>query len=296
MSSSEKIAFVGIGIMGHPIVSNLLDSGYPLFIFARRPEAAKSLVAKGATRCDSAAEAAQKATVCFTMVSDTADVEAVIFAEDGLAAGAKRGSAIIDMSTISPQATRSIAARLAERGIDMLDAPVSGGEQGAIAGTLSIMVGGKESVYHRLLPILEVIGGNIVRVGEHGAGQVAKACNQLLVAQTIMATSEAIEFAKAEKVDPAQVRAALLGGFANSKILEVHGKRMLEQDYKPGFKAGLHLKDLRIACAEANAHGLSLTGLERAHQCLQKLVDSGDAELDSSAMAKVVAEQAHQKQ
>lgn len=295
MSTSEKIAFVGVGIMGHPIVSRLLDSGYPLFIFARRPEATKSLVAKGATLCATPAEASAKATVCFTMVSDTPDVEAVILANDGLAAGAKPGSVIVDMSTISPETTRVIAKQLTERKIEMLDAPVSGGEQGAIAGTLSIMVGGKEAIYRRVLPIFKIIGENIVHVGKHGAGQVAKACNQLLVAQTIIATSEAIEFAKAEKVDPAQVRKALLGGFANSKILEVHGQRMLDQNYKPGFKAGLHLKDLRIASASADTHALSLKGLARAYQCLQKLVDNGCADLDSSAMAKIVAEQAHQK-
>ena len=217
----------------------------------------------------------------------------MILGKHGLADGATRGDVIVDMSTISPEVTREIASVLSAQGIEMLDAPVSGGEQGAIEGKLSIMVGGKEAVFNRVLPVFQIIGHNIVRIGEHGAGQVAKACNQLLVAQTIMATAEAIEFAKAAGVDAGQVRKALLGGFANSKILEVHGQRMLADDYKPGFKAGLHCKDLRIACQSADGKGIDLEGLKRAYACLQSVVERGDADLDSSAMAKIVSEQAY---
>ncbi len=290
---SEKIAFVGIGIMGRPLVQRLLSAGYPVFIFARRPEVAKPLIEQGAILCDTPADAANEANLCFSMVSDTPDVEQVILGKHGFADGAARGDIIVDMSTISPEVTREIASVLSKRGIEMLDAPVSGGEQGAIEGKLSIMVGGKEVIFDRVLPVFQIIGHNIIRIGEHGAGQVAKACNQLLVAQTIMATAEAIEFAKAAGVDAGQMRKALLGGFANSKILEVHGQRMLDDDYKPGFKAGLHFKDLRIACESADDQDLALDGLKKAYACLRSLVERGDADLDSAAMAKIVSEQAH---
>ena len=290
---SEKIAFVGIGIMGLPLVQRLLSAGYPVFIFARRPEVAKPLIEQGAILCDTPANAAAEASLCFSMVSDTPDVEQVILGKHGFVDGTARGDVIVDMSTISPEVTQEIASVLSKRGIEMLDAPVSGGEQGAIEGKLSIMVGGKEAIFNRVLPVFQIMGHNIVRIGEHGAGQVAKACNQLLVAQTIMATAEAIEFAKATGVDARQVRKALLGGFANSKILEVHGQRMLADDYEPGFKAGLHFKDLRIACESADDKGIDLEGLKRAYACLQSLVEGGDANLDSSAMAKIVSEQAH---
>ena len=290
---SEKIAFVGIGIMGRPLVQRLLSAGYPVFIFARRPEVAKPLIEQGAILCDTPAGAANEASLCFSMVSDTPDVEQVILGKHGFADGAARGDIIVDMSTISPEVTREIASVLSKRGIEMLDAPVSGGEQGAIEGKLSVMVGGKEAIFDRVLPVFQIIGHNIVRIGEHGAGQVAKACNQLLVAQTIMATAEAIEFAKAAGVDAGQMRKALLGGFANSKILEVHGQRMLTDNYEPGFKAGLHFKDLRIACESADGQDLDLEGLRRAYVCLRSLVERGDADLDSAAMAKIVSEQAH---
>ena len=291
---SEKIAFVGIGIMGKPLVQRLLKAGYQVFIFSRRQQVAKPLIEQGACLCDTPATAAAKASLCFSMVSDTPDVQEVILGNVGFAAGASRGDVVVDMSTISPEVTADIAKRLAAQGIDMLDAPVSGGEQGAIEGKLSIMVGGKEAVYNRVLPVFQIIGHNILRIGDHGAGQVAKACNQLLSAQTIMATAEAIEFAEQAGVDAAQVRKALLGGFANSKVLEVHGQRMLDGNYKPGFKADLHFKDLRIACETANNNRLNLAGLKRAYTCLQELIERGDGALDSAAIAKIVSEQSHQ--
>ena len=256
------------------------------------PEVAKPLIEQGAELCETPASAAAKASLCFSMVSDTPDVREVILGSNGFADGASSGNVVIDMSTVSPEATCEIANLLSKRGIDMLDAPVSGGEQGAIDGKLSIMVGGKEAIYNRVLPVFQIIGHHIVRIGDHGAGQVAKACNQLLVAQTIMAVAEAIEFAKQAGVDAAQVRKALLGGFADSKILEIHGLRMLDNDYKPGFKAGLHCKDLRIACESADENGLDLEGLKRAYACLRVLVERGEAQLDSAAMAKIVREKA----
>ena len=289
----EKIAFVGIGIMGRPLVIRLLSAGYQVFIFARHPKVAKPLIERGAILCETPAKAAAEASLCFSMVSDTPDVKEVVLGTDGFAEGASRGDVVVDMSTISPELTREIADALSKQGIEMLDAPVSGGEQGAIEGKLSIMVGGAEAIYNRVLPVFQIMGRNIVRIGGHGAGQVAKACNQLLVAQTIMATAEAIEFAKAAGVDAGQVRKALLGGFANSKILEVHGQRMLDGEYKPGFKASLHFKDLRIACESADDKSLDLEGLKRAYGCLKALVERGDADLDSAAMAKIVGEQSH---
>ena len=192
------------------------------------------------------------------------------------------------MSTISPSATRRMAAELAARGIEMLDAPVSGGEQGAVAGTLSIMVGGKTEVFERLRPLLGLMGQNIVHVGDNGAGQVAKACNQIVVAQTIVGVAEALRFAEASGVDPAKVRAALLGGFAYSRILEVHGQRMLDDNFAPGFKAKLHHKDMNIALNEGQSLGLELRGAQSAASYIAALVEAAEGELDSSAVIKLM--------
>ena len=222
-----NLSFIGLGIMGKPMALNLLKGGHKLRVHGRRPETMKPLVAAGAQGCASPQEAAEGADAIFIMVSDTPDVEHVIFGELGVIDGARRGSAVVDMSSISPIATQLIAKKLAEKGVDMLDAPVSGGEAGAVSGTLSIMVGGKAAVFERVLPLFQLMGKNIVHVGDHGAGQTAKVCNQMVVAQTIVAVSEAMIFASKAGVDPAKVRQALLGGFAGSKILEVHGQRML---------------------------------------------------------------------
>ena len=232
--------------------------------------------------------AAEGADVIFIMVSDTPDVEHVIFGEHGVVHGARRGSVVVDMSSISPIATHLIAKKLAEKGVDMLDAPVSGGEAGAVSGTLSIMVGGKDAVFERVLPLFQLMGKNIVHVGDHGAGQTAKVCNQMVVAQTIVAVSEAMIFASKAGVDPAKVRQALLGGFAGSKILEVHGQRMLERNFKPGFKAKLHQKDIRNALLAAHELGLALPGTAMASTYLNALVGSDEGELDSSAMVKIL--------
>jgi 2-hydroxy-3-oxopropionate reductase len=282
------VGFIGLGIMGRPMALNLIKAHYRLAVYARRPESAAPLADAGAEVHDSPASLSQHSDIAFTMVADTPDVEEVIVGPRGILHGARRGNIVIDMSTISPEVTRRLADQLAACGIDMLDAPVSGGEQGAVAGTLSIMVGGKADVFARARPLLECLGKNIVHVGDHGAGQVAKACNQILVAQTIAAVAEALLLARAAGADPARVREALLGGFAYSKILEVHGQRMLNHDYKPGFKAKLHQKDIHIALSTAEQYGATLPGAERAARYLDQLVGQGYAELDSAAIAMIV--------
>jgi 2-hydroxy-3-oxopropionate reductase len=284
---NTPLGYIGLGTMGRPSAINLLRAGYPVAVWARREESLRPVTAEGGLSCGSPRDVASRSQVIFTNVSDTADVEQVVLGEDGIIAGAAPGSVVVDMSTISPAATRAMARRLGEKGIHMLDAPVSGGEQGAITGALSIMVGGDEAVFQRVLPVLEVMGGNIVHIGPNGAGQVAKSCNQAVVAQTMAAVGEALLLAKASGVDPARVRQALLGGFAGSKILEVHGQRMLEGNYVPGFKAALHKKDMRIVMEAAGQLGLALPGAALAAQFLNALVGQGDGELDSAAISTV---------
>lgn len=286
--SKPAIGFIGLGIMGRPMAMNLLNAGYPLAVYARRPATTQPLADAGANVHPTPAELAANAEVVITMVADTPDVEAVILSEQGIAGGAKRGTVVIDMSTISPAATRKLAEALATRGVEMLDAPVSGGEQGAIDGSLSIMVGGKPEVFARMRPLFECLGGNILHVGPAGAGQVAKACNQVLVAQTIAAVAEALVLARAAGADPVRVREALLGGFAYSRILEVHGQRMLDDNYAPGFKSRLHCKDMRIAIETAREAGVEMPGAGRALVYLDELVRSGGGELDSAAIARMV--------
>jgi 2-hydroxy-3-oxopropionate reductase len=286
--SKPKLGFIGLGIMGRPMAVNLVKAGYPLSIYARKPEAATPLTDAGAKRYSSAAELAEKSDIVFTMVSDTLDVEEVITGEQGVGSGAQLGSVVVDMSTISPAATRKIAAELLASGVHMLDAPVSGGEQGAIDGNLSIMVGGKPEVFARVRPLFECMGKNTVYVGDHGAGQVAKACNQVLVVQTIAAVAEALLLAKASDANPERVREALLGGFAYSRILDLHGQRMLDNNYKPGFKSKLHLKDMRIALNAAREAHIDLPGAARTTANLDELIEAGGGELDSAAIARVV--------
>ncbi len=283
-----NVAFIGLGIMGRPMALNLHKAGHSVFVHGRRPESMTPLAQAGCTPCASAAEAAARADVTFIMVSDTQDVEQVLFAEGGVVQGAKPGSVVVDMSTISPTATRRYALDLKARGLDMLDAPVSGGDVGAINATLSIMVGGEPAVFERVQPLFEAMGKNIVLVGDNGAGQVAKACNQIVVAVTIEAVAEALTFARKNGVDAGKVRDALMGGFAASRILEVHGKRMLDNNYQPGFKTKLHQKDLNIVMQTAKELGLALPAAALVMQHLNALMGSGDAELDSAAMMKVV--------
>ena len=283
-----KVGFIGLGIMGRPQALNLIKGGYSLAVYARRTESMQPLGQAGAALCTSPQEVAAQSEITFVMVADTPDVEEVILGERGAIHGARRGSVIVDMSTISPTATKAIAMDLAVKGVDMLDAPVSGGETGAINGTLAIMVGGKAEVFTRVKPLFDCMGKTITLVGGNGAGQVAKACNQIVVAVTIEAVSEALSFARKSGVDAAKVREALMGGFAGSKIMEVHGKRMLDNDFKPGFKVKLHQKDMKIVMQTAHEMGLALPGASIAAQHLNALMGSGDGELDSSAIVKVI--------
>jgi 2-hydroxy-3-oxopropionate reductase len=284
---TEKVGYIGLGIMGRPAALNLLKAGYPVRVWARRDESMDPLLAAGATPCSSPAEVARQTGIIFTNVSDTPDVEEVVLGDSGAIHGARAGSVIVDMSTISPLATRRIAARLLQQGVEMLDAPVSGGESGAIAGTLSFMVGGKDEVFERVRPLFEVMGKNIVHCGDNGAGQVTKACNQIVVTQAIAAVGEAFVFARRNGVDPGRVREALLGGFAGSKVLEAHGQRMLDRDFTPGFKARLHRKDMRIVLDTAAELGIALPGAAVGAQYINALVGGGDGELDSSAIYKL---------
>jgi 2-hydroxy-3-oxopropionate reductase len=283
-----KIGFIGLGIMGRPQALNLIKGGYTLAVYARRAESMRPLKEAGATACGSPQEVAAQSDISFVMVADTPDVQAVILGERGAIHGAKPGSVIVDMSTISPTATKAIAMDLAAKGVEMLDAPVSGGEIGAINGTLTIMVGGKPEVFARVKPLFDCMGKTITLVGGNGAGQVAKACNQIVVAVTIEAVSEALSFARKSGVDAGKVREALMGGFAGSKIMEVHGKRMLDDDFKPGFKVKLHQKDMNIVMQSAHELGLALPAASVAAQHLNALMGSGDGELDSAAIVKVI--------
>ena len=283
-----KIGFIGLGIMGRAQALNLIKAGYTVNVHARRVESMRPLQEAGASTFTSPKDCAAQSDVIITMVADTPDVEQVIFADGGIIHGAKPGSVVVDMSTISPVATRSMAQRLAAKGVDMLDAPVSGGEVGAVNGTLTIMVGGKQAVFDKIKPVLEAMGKTITLVGDNGAGQVAKACNQIVVGVSIEAVSEALTLARSMGVDPAKVREALMGGFAGSKIMEIHGKRIIDNDFKPGFKTKLHQKDMRIVLDAAHSIGLNLPGAALFAQHLNALMGSGDGELDSSAVAKVL--------
>ena len=285
---ASRIGFVGLGIMGRPMALNLRKAGHELWVHARRAESMQPLSEAGAKACASPQEVARNAEIVFICVSDTADVEQVILGDHGAIHGVRAGSVVVDMSTIAPAATRRLAEELVGRGAEMLDAPVSGGEMGAINGTLSIMVGGKPEVFEKVKPLFECLGKNIVLVGANGAGQVAKACNQIVVGVTIEAVSEALTFARRSGVDAGKVRDALLGGFAGSRILEVHGKRMLDDAFNPGFKVKLHQKDLRIVIEAAHQLGLALPGTALVAQHLNALMGSGDGELDSSAIVKVL--------
>lgn len=286
---SLTVGYIGLGLMGSPMTVNLIKAGYDVHVYARRHVSLPPLVEAGAIAHDTAAAMAQRCDIMFTCVSDSSDVEEVILGHNGLAQGSRADSVIVDMSTISPAVTRNIAAQLAQDHIHMLDAPVSGGPQGALNGTLSIMVGGKTDIFQRVLPLFEILGNNIVHIGDHGAGQVAKACNQTVVAQTLTAIAEAFILARASGVDPTKVRQALLGGFAGSRILEVHGQRMLEHQFEPGFKTSLHQKDMNIVQQTAAELGIALPGSALSTQYLNTLAHR-DGELDSSAICLLLEE------
>jgi 2-hydroxy-3-oxopropionate reductase len=276
-----NVGFIGLGLMGRPMALHLEKAGHALHLWARRPESLVPFANVNATTYATPAQVAANADVVITMVADAPDVENVCLGADGLAAGGKPGLIVVDMSTINPNAARTIGSRLGEKGIELVDAPVSGGEMGAINAALTIMVGGTPEAFEKVKPLLEKMGKSVTLIGGPGAGQVAKACNQILTGVGVMAVAEAFNFAAKSGVDPAKVREALLGGFAYSKILENHGQRMLDRNFKPGFKAWMHQKDLRIVMEEAHRMGLMLPSAAATAQLFNAIVGSGMGENDS---------------
>lgn len=283
-----EVGFIGLGLMGRPMALNLLKAGHTVHVWSRRRESMAPLLEAGAGDCASAAEVASRAAVTISMVADAPDVEQVTLGEGGVASAARAGHIHVDMSTIAPAAAQAIAARLAERGVTLLDAPVSGGEVGAIAGSLTIMVGGDAAAFDTVKPAFEAMGKSINRIGDSGAGQVAKACNQILTGVGVAAVAEALNFATRSGVDATKVREALLGGFAYSRILENHGQRMLDRNFRPGFKAWMHQKDMRIVMEEAHRLGLALPSSAATAQMFNAMVGSGLGEDDSIAMLKLL--------
>ncbi len=280
-----KIGFIGLGIMGKPMASHLLDAGHELFV-SNKSGGASDLTAAGATGCDTYAEIAGKADTVILMVPNTPEVEAVLFDEGGVAEGLGSGKLVIDMSSIAPIPTKEFAAKIQAQGSDYLDAPVSGGEVGAKAGTLTIMVGGSDAAFAQAKPLFEIMGQNITHVGPAGAGQTTKVANQIIVALNIAAVGEALLFASKAGADPAKVREALMGGFAGSKVLEVHGERMLKRTFDPGFRINLHHKDLNLALSGGDALGLALPQTSFCQQLLNSAKGNGEGDLDHSAIVK----------
>ncbi len=291
--SGQKIGFIGLGIMGAPMALNLLKAGHILFV-QTRSKTPIELVEGGATVCTSAEEVAKRADIVITMLPDTPHVEEVLFGERGVAAGLKAGATasdgqakvVVDMSSISPMATKRFAQRIEALGAQYLDAPVSGGEVGAKAASLTIMVGGHEATFERARPLFEAMGKNITLVGGNGDGQTTKVANQIIVALNIEAVAEALLFASKAGADPARVRQALMGGFAASRILEVHGERMVQRSFNPGFRIELHQKDLGLALQGAREMGVALPHTASAAQLMQVCAAHGLAGLDHSALCR----------
>jgi len=283
-----KLGFIGLGIMGKPMAGHLLAAGHMLSVFDIVSPSVNELAEKGAAACKNSKEVAQKSDIIFVMVPDTPDVETVLFGKDGVADGIKPGSIVVDMSSISPTATKEFAQKLAAFSVKMLDAPVSGGQVGAQNATLSIMVGGDPEVFAQIKPYLELMGKNIIHIGGNGDGQTCKVANQIAVAITIEAVSEALLFAAKAGADPKKVREALLGGFAQSKILDLHGERMLKRNFAPGFRVKLHQKDLNLALQGGREMGISLPGTAIAAQLLNAVAAQGGKDLDHSAMVQAL--------
>jgi len=286
------VGFIGLGLMGRPMAKNLLKAGYPLVVHSRSPAPVDDVVAHRAERGTSPADVARRATRIITMLPDSPDVEQVLEGPDGVFSAVQPGTIIIDCSSIAPTAARHLAERARSAGATMLDAPVSGGEIGAISGTLSIMVGGDEAAFTDVKPILDVMGNpeKVIRVGGEGAGQITKVCNQMVIGGTLAVVSEAFSLARHAGVDPARVREALLGGFAASRVLEVHGERILNENYVPGFRASLYAKDMRIA-AQTLADTNTVAPVSAVVQELvAALVARGRGDMDYSALATVLFE------
>ena len=287
MSTSQNIGFIGLGIMGAPMAGHLAKAGHRLFV-TTRSTVRDEIKQAGATVCPNAKSVAEQADIVFVMVPDTPDVQKVLFADDGVAAGLTKGKTVVDMSSISPIETKEFAKRINALGCDYLDAPVSGGEVGAKAGSLTIMVGGPEATFEKVKPLFELMGKNITLVGGNGDGQTCKVANQIIVALNIAAVGEALVFASKAGADPAKVRQALMGGFAASRILEVHGERMIKRTFAPGFRIGLHQKDLSLALAGARALGVALPQTAGAAQLMQVCAANGMQDLDHSATVRAL--------
>lgn len=283
----RTLGFIGLGVMGSPMAGHLIAAGHSLYLHSRSgvPE---GLLAAGGRACSSATEVAQHADVVFLMLPDTADVEAVLFGAHGVAAGLVAGKTVVDMSSISPVQTKDFAARIHALGCEYMDAPVSGGEVGAKAASLSIMVGASDATFEALLPLLQCMGKNITLVGANGDGQTCKVANQIMVALNIAAVGEALLFASKAGADPAKVRQALLGGFAASRVLEVHGERMVKRSFTPGFRMALHQKDIALALAGAKSLGLALPQTASVAQLMQVCAANGLDQQDHSALVQAL--------
>jgi 2-hydroxy-3-oxopropionate reductase len=279
----EKIGFIGLGIMGKPMALNLIKAGYSVSVL-EQSRAADELVEAGAKAFPSSKALAQNSDIIVTMLPDSPDVEQVVAGPEGVLEGIESGALFIDMSTIAPTTARNIYQLMQEKGVEALDAPVSGGQVGAVSASLSIMVGGNEAAFQRALPVFQAMGKNIVLIGEPGAGQTTKACNQMIVGITIQAVAEAFTLAKKAGVDLEKMREVLLGGFAQSRILDLHGKRMIERNFAPGFKIKLHKKDMGIALQSGDEFSVSLKATALVAEQMKAAVDAGNGELDHSAI------------
>jgi 2-hydroxy-3-oxopropionate reductase len=290
----ESIGFIGLGVMGKPMAKNLLKKGHTLVVHSRSRGAVDEVVASGAAAAATAADVARRSSIVITMLPDTPDVELVVAGADGVLAGLQPNSVVVDMSSISPVATRRLAALVSDKGGAMLDAPVSGGEIGAVNATLSIMVGGDAAAFARVQSVLACLGNpeRIVHIGASGSGQICKICNQMAIGGTLAAVGEAFALARKAGVDAGRVRQALLGGFAASRVLEVHGERMLTGNYAPGFRTRLYQKDLRIANETAAAHAVAVPTTALVSQLVNALMAAGGGDLDNAAIAKVLFEMA----
>jgi 2-hydroxy-3-oxopropionate reductase len=283
-----QLGFIGLGVMGRPMALNLLKNGHQMSIYARRPESAAPLVAAGAQRCDSPAAVAANADVIFTMVTASSDLEKIALGENGIIHRARAGAVLVDMETIDPAVARSVAAQLAQKDVEMLDAPVSGGPAGAEHATLSIMVGGKAEIFSRVRPLFECLGKTIVHMGNHGTGQTTKACNQLALLVAAQGAAEALTLARRSGIDPAKAREVLLSGVAASRVLELFGKRMVERDFAAGIEARLYHKDLDIVLALAHELGQALPAGALVMQHINALIGRRQGGSDLSALITVI--------
>ena len=290
-----NLGFIGLGIMGKPMAGHLVAAKQTVYVFNRSMGPVEELSEKGAVACKSSREVAEKSDIIFIMVPDTPDVEAVIFGPNGIAEGVGKGAVVVDMSSISPVATKEFARRLELLEVEMLDGPVSGGQVGAENATLSIMVGGKPEVVKKVMPYFEMMGKHIVHIGPNGAGQTCKVANQIVVALTIEAVGEALLLASKAGADPSKVRTALLGGFAQSRILDLHGERMISRSFQPGFRIRLHQKDLNLALQAARELGLSLPNTASAQELFNSVSAKEGADLDHSAMVLALERLANYK-